>query len=162
VLVASELPPILTRLARLAGILLLTFAVASVAWLVTELRFNHEILLGERQTSGYIDGEENYEDTVLRQLWLGVILACTRPVGVALTVARRPRLAILMPGWAVCGILLIVECYGTLAVLHDWDPQGTLRWLTVVLSVLQLACLMGALALTTKVMTHPAVHHGRL
>jgi hypothetical protein len=162
VLIAPEPPPVLPRLSRLAGAFLLVFAVALSVWLVTELTFNHEILLGERRTGGYIDGEENYQDTVLRQLWLGVILACTVPVGVALTVARRPRLAILMPGTFVCGLFLITECYGTVVVLHDWDPHGTLRWLTVVLSVLQLACLTGALALMAKVMSHPAVHRGRL
>src|SRR5690242_7873167 len=95
-----ELPPVPTRLVRLAGILLLVLAVASVAWLVTELSFNHEILLGERHTGGYVDGEENYEDMALAQCWLAVIVACTVPVGVALTMARRPRLGILVPGCA--------------------------------------------------------------
>jgi len=140
----------------------LVFAVASVAWLVTELSFNHEILLGERHTGGYVDGEENYEDMALAQCWLAVIVACTVPVGVALTMARRPRLGILVPGCAVCGFLLLMECYGTVAVFQDWDPHGTLLWLTVVLSVLQMACLTGALALMATVMNHPAVRQDRL
>jgi hypothetical protein len=68
----------------------------------------------------------------------------------------------LVSGWVVCGFLLVVECWGTLTVLQDWDPHGTLLWLTMLLSVAQLACLTGALALIARVMSHPAVHRGRL
>jgi hypothetical protein len=162
VLTGSQLRPVPARLARVAGILLLIFVAASAAWLMTELSFNHEIVLGQRHSGGYVDGEENYEDKMIERFWLGVVVVCTVPLGVALTMARRPRLGILVPACIVCSFLLLLEGWGTLAVLQDWDPHATLLRLTILLSVVQLACLAGALALMARVISHPAVHRGRL